>query len=44
MNVKELASKYYPHLWGLDRLIALVETGKLTKKEYTEITGKEWGA
>lgn len=44
MDVKDFAKKYYPRFWGLDRLIALVEAGKLTKKEYTEITGKEWGA
>lgn len=44
MSVKEIAIKYFPRLWGLDRLIALVEAGKLTKEEYTEITGKELGA
>ena len=44
MSIKEIAKKYYPRLWGLDRLTALVEAGKLTKKEFKAITGKEWGA
>lgn len=44
MNIKELATKYYPLLWGLDRLKALVDAGKLSKEDYKEITGEEWGA
>lgn len=40
MSVYELAKKYYPELWGKDRLIALVEAGKLTEEEYKEITGE----
>lgn len=44
MSVKEITTKYFPRLWGLERLIALVEAEKLTKEEFTEITGKEWGA
>lgn len=43
MVIKELAKKYFPRLWGLDRLKALVKAGKLTEKEYKEITGEEWG-
>ncbi len=43
MDIKELTKKYFPRLWGLDRLKALVEAGKLTEKEYKEITGEEWG-
>lgn len=37
MSAYELAKKYYPTLWGLDRLDALRATGKLTEEEYTEI-------
>ena len=43
MNIKELALKYFPRLWGLDRLKVLVEAGKLSKEDYKEITGEEWG-
>ena len=41
MNVKELAKKYYPKLWDIDRLKKLVEAGKLTKADYEEITGEK---
>ena len=44
MNVFEMARKYYPRLWGIDRLKALVEAGKLTVEEFREITGTEYGA
>lgn len=44
MSVKELAKKYFPRLWGLDRLISLVEAEKLTKEDFKEITGEEWEA
>lgn len=40
MTVKELAEKYYPVLWPLDRLKALVAAGKLTAEEYQAITGE----
>ena len=43
MSVKELAEKYFPKLWDIDRLKALVKAGKLTKTEFEEITGTEWG-
>ena len=43
MNIKELALKYFPHLWGLDRLKALVDAGKMSKDDYKEITGEEFG-
>lgn len=42
MLVKELAKKYYPKLWDIDRLKSLVEAGKLTEAEYEEITGDSW--
>lgn len=40
--VKEMAMKYYPKLWNLDRLKALVKGYKLTASEYKEITGEEY--
>lgn len=42
MNVKELAQKYYPRLWDIDRLKTLVAVGKLSGAEYKEITGKDY--
>lgn len=43
MSVYELAMKYYPKLWDRERLIALVNAGKLTEDEYEEITGETYG-
>lgn len=40
MDVKALAERYYPKLWDIDRLKALVAAGKLTEAEYSEITGE----
>ncbi len=40
MDVKALAQKYYPKLWDVDRIKALVAAGKLTETDYKEITGK----
>lgn len=37
MSVYEMAKKYYPRLWDDSRLRKLVEAGKLTEAEYTEI-------
>jgi len=42
MDVKGLAKKYYPRLWDIDRLKALVAAGKLTEVEYSEITGEAY--
>lgn len=39
MTAFELAMKYYPRLWPLDRLKALLAADKLTQAEYTELTG-----
>ena len=39
LNVKELAKKNYPTYWDINRLVNLVEAGKLTKADYKEITG-----
>ena len=44
MNVFEMAKKYYPKLWSIERLTALVRAGKLTAAEFEEITGTEYGA
>ena len=42
MNVFEMAKKYYPKLWGIDRLKALVKIGKLTANDFKEIAGTEY--
>ena len=38
MTVYEMAKKYYPKLWNIDRLKALMDAGKLTWEQYDEIT------
>ncbi len=43
MAVFEMAKKYYPRLWGKDRLAALVAAGKLTAEQYKEITSEMYG-
>lgn len=43
MDVKALAIKYYPRLWDMDRLKALVAAGKLSEADYGEITGETYG-
>lgn len=40
MTVKEMAEKYYPTLWNIDRLKALVAAGKLAEDDYKKITGE----
>ena len=40
MDVKGLAIKYYPRLWNINRLKALVAAGKLSGEDYKEITGE----
>ena len=37
MDVFELAKKYYPRLWNRDRILALVETGRLTQSQAEEL-------
>lgn len=44
MNVKELAEKYYPQYWSINRLHNLVAAGKLTEEDYKEITGYTYPA
>lgn len=43
-QVKKLSEKYYPVLWPLNRLKALVAAGKLTADEYKAITGEAYAA
>lgn len=38
MTVYEMAKKYYPRLWSINRLDALLSAGKITQAEYEEIT------
>ena len=37
MTVYEMAKKYYPRLWDVDRIEALYKAGKLTEEEYNSI-------
>lgn len=41
MSVYEMAIKYYPFLWSIDRLRMLVENKKLSAEEFEKITGKQ---
>ena len=41
MTVYEMAKKYYPRLWPIERIEALYKAGKLTEEEYKEIVGRE---
>lgn len=41
MTVFEMAKKYYPRLWDINRINALYEAGKLTEEEYKELTNEE---
>lgn len=40
MTAYEMAQKYYPRLWGGDRLDALLSAGKLTQEEYDALKKK----
>lgn len=41
MTVFELAQRYYPRLWPIERLDALLAAGKLTEEEYRELTAEK---
>lgn len=43
MTVYEMAQKYYPRLWSIDRIEALYKAGKLTEEEYKSILGDVQG-
>lgn len=40
MTVKEMAAKYYPRLWSLSRIEALVSASKLSREDADEIISK----
>lgn len=40
MSVFEMAAKYYPRLWGADRIKALLAAGRLTKAEAAAVLGE----
>ena len=42
MTVFEMASKYYPRMWSIERLQNLVKANKLTADEYKKITGEDY--
>lgn len=41
MTPYEMAMLYYPRLWNIDRLKALLDAGHITVREYKEIIRKE---
>lgn len=41
MNAYELAKKYYPRLWDINRLDALLAAGKLTQEEYDAVVNAD---
>ena len=40
MTTFDLAKQYYPRLWPENRILALVEAGRLSKQEADEIMGR----
>lgn len=40
-TVYEMAKRYYPRLWSIERLDALRAAGKLTDAEYRDLTKEE---
>ncbi len=41
MTPYETAKKYYPRLWDIDRIKALLAAGKITQAEYEKIINRE---
>ena len=41
MTAFEMAKEYYPKLWSIKRLDALLKAGKLTQEEYDQLTKSE---
>lgn len=37
MKAYEMAKKYYPRLWSVERIEALYKSGKLTEEEYNTL-------
>jgi hypothetical protein len=44
MTPLEMAQKYYPKLWDINRIKALTAAGKLTADQYKQITGEDYTA
>ena len=44
MTALEGAKTYYPKLWPIERLKALVAAGKLATDDFETITGEEYSA
>jgi hypothetical protein len=44
MTPFEMAQKYYPKLWDINRIQALTVAVKLTPEEYKQITGEDYAA
>ena len=40
-TVYEMAKKYYPRLWSIERVEALYKAGKLSEEEYKELTERK---
>lgn len=40
-NTFELAKKYYPRLWSIERLNTLLAAGKLTQEEYDDVVNAD---
>lgn len=41
MTVKEMAAAYYPRLWSLERIEALVSAGRLSREDADEVINGE---
>lgn len=41
MTVYEMAQKYYPRLWDLERLEALLAAGRLSQEEFDQLVEAE---
>lgn len=37
MSILDMVKKYYPRLWSKERVLALVQAGRLTQEEADEI-------
>ncbi len=41
MTIFEMAKKYYPRLWSVERIEALHKAGKLTDEEYNSLVKEQ---
>lgn len=37
MSILDMAKKYYPRLWSRERILVLVQAGRLTQEEADEL-------